>query len=209
MAIKVLIDYIKRGPFNDIDTPDSATDYLIPSLQASDIPDAVIWESAPPLDRSSKLQGRLTHHGYNVMSFPGIDYFQGAPDRHSFDVIVTNPPFSLKEKWVARTMEFNKPWALLLPIAALGVRRNDLNVHLSECQILLPPRRIDFTGKKAPWMYCAWFTWGFDLPYGNLIPVDDQGHALEGLGVIRGGFDAAVELFVEHKSVLTQTKAMI
>lgn len=178
---KSLIDYIKRGPWDEIDTPDSATDYLIPSLvEAFGTPFKhypVIWESAPPADKQSKLAKRLENYGYNVVSYPGLDFFEANATLEA-DVIVTNPPFSLKEKWVARTMEFGKPWALLLPITALGVRRSNLNVHLSNCQILLPPRRIDFTGQKSNWFFSAWFTWGFNLPGGNLIPVDDLGRRL-------------------------------
>ncbi|KKN64501.1 hypothetical protein LCGC14_0491140 [marine sediment metagenome] len=182
---KTLTDYVKRGPFDEIDTPFSAVDYLIPSLRklakfdGSFMREPVIWESAPPRDRPSLLANHLEQRGFSVIAFSGIDYFQGAPDRDSFDVIVTNPPFSLKEPWVTRTMSFGKPWALLLPITALGCRRSNLNVYLSECQIILPPRRVDFVGKKRPWQYVAWYTWGFNLPGGNLIPVDDDGQPLE------------------------------
>jgi hypothetical protein len=31
-------------------------------------------------------------------------------------------------------------------------------------QILFPRGRIDFNGKKAPWFYTCWFTWGLNLP---------------------------------------------
>ncbi len=133
----------------------------------------------------------LEARGYEVESdnpfFPTL-----AGDPPYWDVIVTNPPFSLKEKWVARTMEFGKPWALLLPIGALGVRRSYLNVFLSECQIILPPKRIDFTGKKSPWQYCAWYTWGFNLPGGNLIPVDDDGYPLEHKSYLDDTLDSPV-----------------
>ena len=152
-------------------------------MEAAGFIDPVIWESAPPLDRPSKLADHLIRRGFRVRAYPGEDFFKKDfwYSHKDFDVIVTNPPFSMKEQWVARTMEFGKPWALLLPIAALGVRRSNLNVYLSECQILLPPRRIDFTGKKAPWQYCAWYTWGLDLPGGNLIPIGDTGCMLDSI----------------------------
>lgn len=177
MPVKPLLDYIARGPFDEIDTPFSATDYLIPALRfyLAGIPDPVIWESAPPKIRISQLSARLRHHGFRVIE-PGVDFFTYSPAFH-FDVMVTNPPFSLKERWVAQCMSFGRPWALLLPIAALGVRRSSLNIFLSECQVILPPRRVDFTGKKAPWQYVAWFCHGFpELTGSSLIPVDDNGH---------------------------------
>ena len=192
MATKPLRDYAARGPFDEIDTPVSAVDYLIPSLKhyLAGIPDPTIWESAIPRDRPSTLGQHLKRHGFTVLG-RSRDFFTAQP-AFSYDVIVTNPPFSLKEKWVARTMEFGKPWALLLPIGALGVRRSYLNVFLSECQILLPPRRIDFTGKKSPWQYCAWYTWGFNLPGGNLIPVDDDGRPLEHKSYLDDTLDSPV-----------------
>ncbi len=184
MATKPLKDYAARGPFDDIDTPWSATEYLIPSLHhLIDEPEyemPVIWEAAPPLDRPSKLADHLIRKGFPVMSYPGEDFFSFEPDP-PYQVLVTNPPFSIKEAWVQRTYALGRkndiPWALLMPIAALGVRRSRLNIMLSECQIILPPRRVDFTGKKSPWQYVAWYTWGFDLPGGNLIPVNDNGVA--------------------------------
>ena len=181
MATKPLRDYIKRGPFDDIDTPFSATDYLIPSLvKAFGTPfkhHPIIWETAPPRRYDGKLAVRLRRYGFHVKAYPGVDYFGVGPGA-DINVLVTNPPFSLKEKWVKRTMELGLPWALLLPIAALGVRRTNLNIYLSKCQIILPPRRVDFTGRKSPWQYVAWFTHGFDLPGGQLIPVDDEGERI-------------------------------
>ncbi len=180
MPTQPLLDYITRGPFDEIDTPFSATDYLIPALRSLsvDLSKPVIWESAIPKDRPSKLGERLNEHGFTVLGRP-TDFFTVLP-AFSYDVIVTNPPFSIKEKWVSRCMAFARaidmPWALLLPIAALGVRRSKLNIYLSECQVILPPRRVDFTGKKAPWQYVAWFCHGFpELTGSSLIPVDDNG----------------------------------
>ena len=179
MPVRPLLDYIARGPFDEIDTPFSATDYLIPALKfyLEGIPDPTIWETAMPKNRPSQLGLRLMSHGFSVVGRPR-DFFTATPAFH-FDVMVTNPPFSLKERWVAKCMSWGTPWALLLPIAALGVRRSSLNIHLSECQVILPPRRVDFTGKKAPWQYVAWFCHGFPQltsSGSSLIPVDDNGH---------------------------------
>ena len=188
MATKPLRDYIKRGPFDDIATPFSATDYLIPALNHLTAygRHPVIWESAPLRwdaanwtasqlrEKKSKLTERLEHHGFPVIEWRHASFFDIIPP-DIYDVIVTNPPYSIKRQWVARTMSHSKPWALLLPIASLGVNKGGLNSMLSECQVVLPPRRVDFTGKGSPWQYVAWYTHGFDLPCGQLIPVNDDG----------------------------------
>ena len=172
MATKPLRDYAKRGAFDEIDTPASAVEYLIPTLKRyeSSYP-LTIWESAPPPDRQSTLFDTLWDNDFRVTAFKGMDYFENSPTH--YDMQVTNPPYSLKQQWVARAMELGKPWALLLPITALGVRKGGLNVHLSRCRVLLPPRRIDYTGKKAPWFFSAWFTYG--IGHAGLVPVDDEG----------------------------------
>ena len=35
-----------------------------------------------------------------------------------FDMIITNPPYSLKDEFIKKCYEWNKPFCLLLPITA-------------------------------------------------------------------------------------------
>ena len=47
----------------------------------------------------------------------GQDFFTYEPD--DYDVIVSNPPFSIKDKILERLYELNKPFAVLLPLNSL------------------------------------------------------------------------------------------
>lgn len=47
----------------------------------------------------------------------GKDFFTYEPDK--YDVIVSNPPFSIKDKILQRLYELNKPFAILLPLNSL------------------------------------------------------------------------------------------
>lgn len=47
----------------------------------------------------------------------GQDFFKYEPD--VWDIIVSNPPFSLKDKVLERLYLFNKPFAILLPLNSL------------------------------------------------------------------------------------------
>ena len=63
---------------------------------------------------------RLTEEGYRVVRSSlsdGQDFFEYEPEK--FDLIVDNPPFSLKDKVLERLYSFNKPFAILLPLNSL------------------------------------------------------------------------------------------
>lgn len=70
----------------------------------------------------------------------GKDFFLYEPD--NYDVIVSNPPFSLKDNILKRLDELGKPFAILLPLSSLqGKRRYQ---YLKDIQILAFDERIDF-----------------------------------------------------------------
>lgn len=47
----------------------------------------------------------------------GKDFFTYEPS--DYDVIVSNPPFSMKDKVLERLYQLNKPYAILLPLNSL------------------------------------------------------------------------------------------
>lgn len=47
----------------------------------------------------------------------GQDFFEYEPD--NYDVIISNPPFSIKDKILQRLYELDKPFAILLPLNSL------------------------------------------------------------------------------------------
>lgn len=58
-------------------------------------------------------------------------------------MIVSNPPFSQKDKILERVYNLNKPFALLLPLTTLqGLRRYKI-IH-KDIQLLCFDRRIDY-----------------------------------------------------------------
>ena len=58
--------------------------------------------------------------GYSVVKShieDGEDFFEYEPD--GYDVIVSNPPFAIKDKILKRLYELDKPFAILLPMNSL------------------------------------------------------------------------------------------
>jgi hypothetical protein len=144
-------------------TPEHALLPLLPYLPKT------IWECAAG---SGLLAIHLRKHGHDVMAT--TDDFLHTPPQEA-EAIVTNPPYSLKTQFLERAYELNMPFAMLLPITALeGIKRQELYRN-NGLQILFLPKRIDFTGKKAPWFAVAWFTHGLNLPQDITFTVSDLG----------------------------------
>lgn len=138
---------------DELYTPDIAMDILLPYLKT----DMIIYECAVG---TGKLKDYFQNKGFKVVS--GEDFFNDNVE--NFDVIITNPPYSLKDKFLEKCYQLNKPFALLLPITALEGRKRQKLYNEFGLQILFPEKRIDFNGKGNVWFYTAWFTNGFNLP---------------------------------------------
>ena len=97
---------------------------------------------------------------------PNFDFLTMTPT-FEWDIIVTNPPYSLKNQFLKRCYEYKKPFALLLPINGLETKIRQEMFSKYGLQIILIPYRIKFetpTGKKSsPWQAHCWFTNGLNL----------------------------------------------
>jgi hypothetical protein len=136
-------------------TPKEAIYPLLPFLKK----EWKIWECA---SGTGELVKHFREEGFEVIG--GNNFFE---DNFEADVIVTNPPYSLKEEFIERAYKIGKPFALLLPLTALeGIKRGALYSKYG-IQLIIPNRRINFmipSGKKSIWFQTAWFTHGLNLP---------------------------------------------
>ncbi len=172
-VIKPKIDYSKNGPNDELYTPIEAVEMIIPY-----IPKYVktIWECTAV--KESKIVSVLRDYGYNVIAThidDGFDFFNYEPD--DYDLNVTNPPYSLKDKFLRRAFELKKPFMFLLPITTLeGLKRNKM-FRENGIQLLIPDRRFNFMPEKksGTWFQTSWFTYGLDLPNDlNFIKLSDK-----------------------------------
>ncbi len=137
-------------------TDPAALDPLLPYLDG-----LRVWE---PACGEGQLARRLREVGCDVEASDvqtGTDFLTCTPPR--CDVILTNPPFSIKDEFIARCYALRKPWALLMPLTALEGQKRQRYYAEHGLTVVLMPRRVDFTtpsGKVGgSWFASAWYTW--------------------------------------------------
>lgn len=120
--------------------------------------DKVVWECFYGDGNSGKY---LQDLGFKVIH-QKEDFFQ----HNKGDIIVTNPPFSQKQKILQRLKELNKPFVLIMPASVLGTKM--LSSLFPDIQIIIPNGRINFikNGKetKGCWFASFFYCWKMDLP---------------------------------------------
>lgn len=130
----------RRDDMDDFQSPPCVLDPLLPFLK----PASIVWECATG---KGNLVRRLTEAGHWVIHIDiltGTNFFtDDAP--FIYDLVVTNPPFTLKNQFLERCYEMKKPLALLMPFmpstpASDSVRISNMVSKFSCC-----PRRSHFT----------------------------------------------------------------
>ena len=89
-----------------------------------------IWECTDYGE--SNITKVLKEQGYEVIKTHKRDFdFLTDKPSFEFDMIITNPPYSLKDKFIEKCYSYNKPFALLLPITTLeGIYRGGYSGNL-------------------------------------------------------------------------------
>jgi len=149
------------GSPDDYQTPPEALEPLIPYLRKS----WLIWECA---QGEAYLTKALLERSYRVIGtdiLTGEDFLTWQPD--IYDCIVTNPPYSIKYRFLSRCYELGKPFALLLPLTTLETRKRQALFSKYGVEIIFLPSRVNFIvpsgDGSSSWFATAWFTNGFNI----------------------------------------------
>ena len=149
---KPMINFIKNGVYDELYTPDYAIKPLLKYLHK----DKIIWECTDyGLSNITKI---LKMMGYKVISTKkeNFDFLKDNPC-FEYDIIVTNPPYSLKDQFIKRCYDLNKPFCLLLPLTSLeGIKRGKM-FRENDIELMVLDKRIDFNGKNKNWFNTSWF----------------------------------------------------
>lgn len=135
-------------------TPKYAVDLIIPYLNK----EMVIWA---PFSRNEhnfanylrELWYKVVNTHYNPETWEWNDFLNYTPDFH-FDVIIDNPPFKWKTKYVEKCFSYWKPFALFLPLQSFSDNwiPNLFIKNNVEPQLLIPDKRTEFENQKRKWI---------------------------------------------------------
>lgn len=161
-------------PRDQCQTPPYAVDPLLPYLPDTD---CVIWE---PAAGEGLLAEALFDCGYRKVTvsdaITGQNFFESEPD--AWDILITNPPFSLKYKWLERCYALGKPFALLLPVETLGAASAQVLFREYGIDVIFMSPRIDFKMPNEGWngsgaqFPSAWFCWRLlDMPQMTFVDI--------------------------------------
>lgn len=168
----------KPGPQDNCQTPIYAVEPILKFIP-------IHWHIWEPAAGQGNIVKALSSYGYNVTGtdiLTGQDFFKYKP--MAWDAVITNPPFSLKYRFLARCYQLGKPFALLLPLETLGAKAAQVLFKEFGIEIILLNKRVDFfmpvagySGKGAQFPTC-WMTWGLNigrqLTYANIIKRPDS-----------------------------------
>ena len=148
-----------QGHTDEVFTPKYAINPLLPFLKKN----WKIWECAWG---KGSLAKHFEDEGFKVEGNKAENFL--LIDKNEFiDCIVTNPPYSIKDKFLEKCYKIGKPFALLMPLTALeGIKRGALYKKYG-IQLIIPNRRINFimpNKQGGAWFQTAWFCYKLNLP---------------------------------------------
>lgn len=151
---KAMIDYMQKEKFDDLYTPEYAIKPLLKYIPKN----ITIWECCD--FGESKITKLLKEHGCKVISTDKEENFFKYVPKENFDMIITNPPYSLKDDFIKKCYEWGKPFCLLLPITSLEGKTRGRLFRKYGIEVLVFDGRIEFiSDKKGNWFNTSWFCW--------------------------------------------------
>lgn len=150
-----MINYMKNSKNDELYTPEYAIKPLLKFLPSN----IKIWECTD--FGNSNISKILKENGYEVIAThkDRFDFLKETPN-FDFDMIITNPPYSLKDEFLERCYFYDKPFCLLLPLTSLeGIKRGKM-FRNKGIELLIFDRRCNFiynNQKKNNWFNTSWF----------------------------------------------------
>jgi len=146
-------------------------DYMTPRYAWDNIKDyipkgKVIWE--PFYNENSKSPDYLRDLGFDIIS-KDVDFF----DNDLGDIVVSNPPYTLKKEILQRLVSLDKPFIIISPSSMIITQYiRNIFKDIQGIQIIIPRKRIQFikyvddvkveTGNQCNFD-CFYYCWRINL----------------------------------------------
>lgn len=129
---------------------------ILPILKYLD-KDKIYWECTD--FGESNITKILKENGFKVVhtNKNEVNFLEDDVD-FEFDVIITNPPYSLKNEFLKKCYEYQKLFMLLLPLTALEGKERGKLYRKYGIEVIVLDKRINFMKeKKNVWFNTSWF----------------------------------------------------
>lgn len=103
--------------------------------------DKVIWS---PFYCTGKQKEYFKELGFDIIH-EDEDFFKN----NKGDIVIDNPPFSLKKEILTRLKELDKPFILIIPTCLLSLKWFQ-TLFSNEIQMIIPTKRLTFSHYKNP-----------------------------------------------------------
>ena len=137
---------------DDYNTPQNAWEDILPYVPKG----SKLWL---PFYNDGSAKALLLELGCQNVFHENVDFFNYEPE--SWDVLVDNPPFSVKRALLKRCLAFKKPVALLMPLDTLERNYFATMVRDQDFTLLIPKVRYKYV-KYPPFRSC-WFLFNFNM----------------------------------------------
>ena len=139
------IEFAKDDQYNTTPEIWEMINHLIPK-------DKILWEAFMKDNWSSKSAIALRELGHDVVGNPTMDFFDEPPE---YDIVISNPPFSIKKKIFQRLAVLDKPFILILPISTITKQYVKV-LERDKVQMIIPSKRMQFERSGVELSRC-WF----------------------------------------------------
>jgi len=127
--------------------------------------DTIIYE---PFYNDSKSKTYLGKLGYNNVIHENEDFFENY-DKYKYDIILSNPPYSIKQNILKVLYKIDKPFVLIVPTAIISklYLKNIFNDDIDKVQYIIPSRRLQYEvngyNQKRCCFDCLFFCYKLEL----------------------------------------------
>ncbi len=127
-----------------------------------------VWENIQQyIPKDKKIWCPFYYQGVHHLQTLGFDIIHRDEDffqNNHGEIIIDNPPFSIKKQVLKRLLAIDKPFILIMPVSTMCYQY--FKPLKDKIQIIIPPKRYNFrpNQKSTPSFDCLYFCYKMDLP---------------------------------------------
>ena len=169
-------NWLNTNSFNIKDeyyTPRILAETIIPYVES----DKIIW--CPFDTKKSEVVKALKENGNKVIAThiaDGYDFFEYEPKE--YDLIISNPPFTLKLEVFERLYKLGKPFAMIMGLPILNYHATGDFFLEKDLQLLIVNKKVSFDGNTSSFNN-SWFCNGLlprDLMFAHVEHTNARQH---------------------------------